>query len=65
MPRGAVIALSIVSLIWLCGCGVVMQLATFPGPVAPARQAFSVTRTADYAAQEPVRVAAIRVVVTS
>ena len=65
MPRGAVIALAIVSLIWLCGCGAVMQLATFPGPVAPARQAFSVTQTADYAAQEPGRVAAIRVVVTS
>jgi hypothetical protein len=43
-----------------------MQLAaTFPGPVAPARQAFSVTLTANYAAQEPGRVAAIRVVVTS
>ena len=65
MPRGAMIALAIVSLIWLCGCGGVMQLATFPGPVAPARQAFSGVRTADYAAQEPGRVAAIRVVVTS
>ena len=65
MPRGAVIALTVVTLIWLCGCGMVMRMTSQQmareAPVV-AYQTFSVSRTADYAAPDPGRFAAVRVV---
>ena len=65
MPRGAVIALTVVTLIWLCGCGMVMRMTNqqMASEAPTARyQTFSVSRTADYAAPEPGRFAAVRVV---
>jgi hypothetical protein len=66
MPRGAAIALAVVSLVWLCGCGVAMRIATgaSTAPVPP-RHSFTVTSPADYAALTPGRVAALRVMVTA
>ena len=63
MPRGAAIALAVVTLVWLCGCGLVMQLAnhgTAAGAPLEERRSFTVTQTADYAVSRPGRIAAIR-----
>jgi hypothetical protein len=64
MPRGAAIALAVVTLIWLCGCGLVIQVTSrqlVNDASSAARQSFGVSRTADYTALEPGRIAAMRV----
>ena len=60
MPPGATIAFTTVSLIWLCGCGLLMQLTTH-GVSPVERPSFGTSLTAEYGAQDAGRFAALRV----